>query len=171
MVPFHLRRIQLEVSSNLRTVLPIGVTKLVLEVALLAQDNPAMHDDEKRDQHDYAPPSIDGQSETEIEERQGYIEGIARESKRAGSDNGRGGACGIHVRTCSLQRFSSRYRDPNAKDDQREAEPESNGVIKNWHRPEPMKHKSNGEGGAIEQRRPRDDSRVVCWCGHKEYPR
>ena len=52
MVPFHSRRIQLEISSNLRTVLPIGVTKLMLEVALLAQDNPAMHDDEKRDQHD-----------------------------------------------------------------------------------------------------------------------
>jgi hypothetical protein len=30
-----------EISSNLGTVLPIGLTKLLLEVALLAQNNPA----------------------------------------------------------------------------------------------------------------------------------
>ena len=56
----------LKIPSNLGTILPIGLTKFLLKVALLAQDNSAMHDDKDRDQHDNAPPRIERQGEAKI---------------------------------------------------------------------------------------------------------
>jgi hypothetical protein len=58
------------------------------------------------------------------------------------------------------------YHNANTKDEQREARLESHGMAKDWHRPEPTKHKNNDECDAIEQRRPPNDSGVVCECGH-----
>ena len=42
------------IPSNLGTVLVIDLTKLLLEVALLEQDNSAMHSDKEREEHDNA---------------------------------------------------------------------------------------------------------------------
>ena len=136
-------------TSNLGTILPIALTKLLLEIALLAQDNPDMHDDEKRGQHDNAPPCIDHQGEAEVNERESHIEGIAGEAIWAGCDDGRGGERWINVRTSGLQRSSSPYRDANAKYEQCEAWPESNGMGEDGHRPEPAKHKNNDERDGI----------------------
>jgi len=151
-----------KIPSNLGTILPIGLTKLLVEVALLAQHNPAMHDDKERDQHDNAPPRIERQDKAEIEKRQGKIERIAGEAKRTGCDDGGSGKRGIHVRTCGLHRSSSPCRNPNAEHDQREAGPESNGGAKDWHWPELTKHKTKDKRAAVEQRRPRGDPGFVC---------
>jgi len=123
-----------------------------------------MHDDENRDEHDNAPPRIEGQGEPQEEKRQRHIEWIAGEAKRAGCDNGRGGKRGIHVRTCSPQSISSPYRDRDGKYDQRAAGPKSTGMIKDWHRPDPTKRKNNGERDAVEQRREHDDASVILLC-------
>src|SRR4030095_3420005 len=110
-----------KIPSDLGPILPIGFTKLLVEVALLAQYNSPMHDEEKRDQHHNAPPRIERQGEAAIDERQCKIERIAGEAKGARCDDSRSGEHGIHVRTCGLHRSSPPYRDPDAKDDQREA--------------------------------------------------
>ena len=54
------------IPSNLGTVLVIGLTKLLLEVALLGQDNSAQHSDKERDEHDNALPRIEYQDEPNI---------------------------------------------------------------------------------------------------------
>ena len=54
------------IPSNLGTVLGTGLTKLLLEVALLGQDNSAMHSDKERDEHDNALPCIEHQDEPNI---------------------------------------------------------------------------------------------------------
>jgi len=54
------------IPSNLGTVLVIGLTKLLLEVALLGQDNSAQHSDKERDEHDNALPRIEHQDEPNI---------------------------------------------------------------------------------------------------------
>jgi len=46
------------IPSNLGTVLGTGLTKLLLEVALLGQDNSAMHSDKEREEHDNAYHSL-----------------------------------------------------------------------------------------------------------------
>jgi len=51
------------IPSNLGTVLVIDLTKLLLDVALLGQDNSAMHGDKERDEHDNALPRIEHQDE------------------------------------------------------------------------------------------------------------
>ncbi len=51
------------IPSNLGTGLVIGLTKLLLEVALLGQDNSATHNDKERDKHDNALPRIEHQDE------------------------------------------------------------------------------------------------------------
>jgi hypothetical protein len=51
------------IPSNVGTVLVIGLTKLLLEVALLGQDNSAMHSDKERDEYDNALPRIEHQDE------------------------------------------------------------------------------------------------------------
>src|SRR3989442_9713769 len=153
-----------KIPSNLGTVLPIALAKLLREVALLSQHNAAMHDDEQRDQHDNAPPRVKCQRETQIDERQGKVERIAGEAKRTGFDDGRGRERWIDVRTCGLHRSPSPDREPYAKGDQRKTRPESNGLAKDRHWPEPTKHKDGDERGPIEQGRPRNDSGVVGCC-------
>jgi hypothetical protein len=49
--------------SNLGTVLETGLTKPLLEVAILGQDNSAMHGDKEPGEHDNALPSIEHQDE------------------------------------------------------------------------------------------------------------
>ena len=56
----------LNIPSNLGTVLVIDLTKLLLDVALLGQDNSAMHGDKERDEHDNALPRIEHQDEPNI---------------------------------------------------------------------------------------------------------
>jgi hypothetical protein len=54
------------IPSNLGTVLVLGLTKVLLEVALLGQDNSAMDSDKERDEHGNALPRIEDQDEPQI---------------------------------------------------------------------------------------------------------
>src|SRR5437879_1448029 len=91
-----------KVPSDPRAILPIGVAELPLQVALFAQDDSAMHDDENRDQQDEAPACVERERETAVQERQSHVERIAREAKRTGGDDRRGGERRIHVRARRL---------------------------------------------------------------------
>lgn len=60
----------------------IGLTKLLFEVPLFAQHDADMHDDDERNEYDDAPPCIEGEGETDKEERQGEIERVAAVTER-----------------------------------------------------------------------------------------
>jgi hypothetical protein len=64
-----------KIPSDLGTILPIGFTKLLLEVTLLAQHDSAMHDDKERSQHDKSPPRIERQGQAAVDKRRSNIVG------------------------------------------------------------------------------------------------
>lgn len=76
------KQIPSKIPSNLRSILAIGLTKLLVEVPLLAQHDTDMHDDDERDEYNDPPPCIEREREAEKDERQGEIERVAGVTKR-----------------------------------------------------------------------------------------
>jgi len=104
-----------------------------------------MHDDDNRDQENEAPPRVEHEREANVQKRQSHVERIAREAKRTGGDDSRRRARGIHVRARGLQRPPSRNRDDQSEEHRDEAEPGSQRVAEDRHRPEPTKDQSRDE--------------------------
>jgi hypothetical protein len=70
------------VSRYFGLVPPIGIAKLHLQIALLAQHDTDVHGEKKRHEGYDSPPGVQGQRKPDKQERQSQIDRIAREAKR-----------------------------------------------------------------------------------------
>ena len=62
-----------KISTNLRTILPIRLSKLLIKVVLFAKDNSVVHHNKERHEADDSPPSIGYQGQAKIKQRHAEI--------------------------------------------------------------------------------------------------
>ena len=101
------RAVSSEISPHSAFVRPIGIAEFAFKIGLFASHDEQVHDNPDWDQEEQAPPSIEQQTETNVDHRQPDIEWIASKSKRSGVDNRRRRLSRIDVRAVLDHRRTS----------------------------------------------------------------